>query len=313
MRIGIDILGGDYAPDAVLEGAVATLPLLRAEDRLVLIGPRPLAEERLIAMGCEPDRFEFVHTSEAILMGEHPAKAFQHKPNSSIALGFGLLREGAIDGFASAGNTGAMLVGCMYTIKSIPGVIRPAIAAPFPRIEGGTGILLDVGLNPDCKVDVLYQYAILGSLYASHVMGIESPRVGLINIGEEEEKGNLLAKAAYDLMKGSTDFNFAGNIEGNDLFSLSKSDVMVCDGFTGNILLKEAEALYSIVKSRKINDEFFEQFNFENFGGTPILGVNAPVIIAHGSSTSKAFKNMILHTKNVIEARLIEKFKQVFK
>jgi len=223
------------------------------------------------------------------------------------------LQANKIQGFASAGNTGAMLVGVMFTVKSIEGIIRPAIATLIPNLSGKSTILLDVGLNPDCKPDVLYQYAILGSNYAEFVFGIQNPRVALLNIGSEKEKGNLVAKATHELMQETKDFNFVGNVEGNDLFHEDKADVVVCDGFVGNIVLKEAESFYSVVKHLKIEHEFFEGFNFENFGGTPILGINSNVIIGHGASTEKAIKNMILHTKDVINANLPERFRKVFK
>jgi glycerol-3-phosphate acyltransferase PlsX len=245
-------------------------------------------------------------------MGDHPAKSFAKKQNSSIAVGFHMLHKGKIDGFASAGNTGAMLVGAMYTIKQIPGVIRPSISTVLPKENGKNAILLDVGINPDCRPDVLYQYAILGSIYAEFVYKIKNPRIGLLNIGSEEEKGNLLTKATHELMKGTDDFNFIGNIEGNEIFSTDKVDVIVSDGFTGNVVLKQAESFYTLIQKRKIQDEYFEKFNFEIYGGTPILGVNAPVVIGHGISNDIAIKNMILHTDEVARAKITEKIKEVF-
>lgn len=314
MRIGIDILGGDYAPEAVVEGAILAAKELEGEIKFVLIGNEDEAR-KIIAKKQINDlaSFEFVHTTDAILMGEHPAKAFARKPKSSIALGYGLLAQKKIDGFASAGNTGAMLAGAMFTVKQTPGIVRPAIAAMVPQENDKTALLLDVGLNPDCKPDVLYQYAIIGSLYASEVMGKDNPRVGLLNIGSEKEKGNLLTKSTYDAMSDTMDFNFIGNIEGTDIFDNTKADVIVCDGFVGNVVLKEAEALYTIVKKRGITDKYFERFNFENIGGTPILGINAPVVIGHGISNDIAIKNMIMQTVAVVEAKLPEKLKSAFK
>ncbi|HEX2394601.1 MAG TPA: phosphate--acyl-ACP acyltransferase, partial [Bacteroidales bacterium] len=240
------------------------------------------------------------------------ARAFMQKPGASVVKGFKLLAHGNIDGFASAGNTGAMMVGAMQVIKSIPGIIRPCIPATVPRTGEFPLVLLDVGLNPDCEQEELNQYAILGSIYAHCVLGIRSPRVGLLNIGEEEGKGNLVTKAAFQLMKDSTFFNFIGNVEGNDLFA-DKADVIACDGFVGNVMLKEAEAFYSMIRKRKIIDEFFEKFNFVNYGGTPVLGINAPVLIAHGISNDIAIKNLILHTAEVIKGNLCEKIKEAFK
>lgn len=313
MRIGLDVMGGDFAPESTVLGALEAVKELPDNIELVIIGNKEKIMPILDRENADHNQFEIVNAAEVIEMGDHPAKSFAQKPNSSIAIGFNLLRNGKIDGFASAGNTGAMLIGVHYTIRSIPGVIRPAITSPIPTIDGKPTILLDVGVNPDCRPDVLYQYGILGSYYAKYVWNIKNPRVGLLNIGSEETKGNLVVKATYELMKGTNDYNFIGNIEGNDFFKSDKADVIVCDGFVGNVVLKEAEAFYSMIIKRGIRDEFFEKFNFVNFGGTPILGINADVIIGHGISNSAAIKNMILHTKGVIEAKLTKKFKKVFK
>jgi glycerol-3-phosphate acyltransferase PlsX len=205
-----------------------------------------------------------------------------------------------------------MMVGAMQIIKSIPGVIRPCIAASVPREGDIPMLLLDVGLNPDCSQEELNQYAILGNIYAKNVLGVTSPKVGLLNIGEEEGKGNLVTKAAFQLMKDSKLFNFIGNVEGNDLFS-GKADIMVCDGFVGNVMLKEAEAFYTMIRKHKIVDDFFEKFNFINIGGTPVLGINAPVLIAHGISNDVAIKNLILQTAEVIKGGFCEKIKEAFK
>lgn len=313
MRIGLDVMGGDFAPDSTVLGALEAVKEFSKDTRLVLVGDEKKIIPILEKENCDPNQFDIVNSTETIDMGDHPAKAFAKKPNSSIAVGFQLLRNGEIDGFASAGNTGAMLVGVHYIIRTIPGVIRPAITSPIPTVNGNPTVLLDVGINPDCRPDVLYQYGILGSFYAKHVWKINNPRVGLLNIGSEESKGNLVVKSTHELMKDTNDFNFIGNIEGNDFFRNYKADVIVCDGFVGNVVLKVAEAFYSMIIKRGIKDKFFEKFNFINYGGTPILGINSAVIIGHGISNSVAIKNMILHTKGVIEANLIGKFKKVFK
>lgn len=311
MKIGVDILGGDYAPAATVKGAILAYEELKNKATIVLFGDKNKIESICSEANFDPGQFEIVHTTESIGMDEYPAKAFKEKPNASIVLGFKYLYAGQIDGFSSAGNTGAMLVGAMHIVKSVPGIIRPCITAPIPKDSEHPTLVLDAGINPDCKPDVLYQYAILGSMYAELVYNIKSPRVALFNIGEEEEKGNLLTKATYQAMKGTKDFNFVGNVEGTDLFS-DKIDVIVCDGFVGNTILKEAEAFYKLIKKRNIKDEFFDKWDFTNYGGTPILGINAPAIIAHGISNDKAIKNMILHTTNVVEAKLSEKIKQAF-
>jgi glycerol-3-phosphate acyltransferase PlsX len=311
MKIGFDILGGDFAPKNCLEGLVMASRELPADVKLVLIGDSNIAKDYFNKNGVDPNQFEYVHTTDVIEMGEHPTKAFSQKPNSSIFLGFKLLKEKQIDAFASSGNTGAMLVGSMFTVKAIPGVIRPCITSILPKENGGFGIVLDVGTNADCKPDVLYQFGILGSICAREVYKIKNPKVGLLNIGEEPEKGNLVSQATYALMKESKDFNFVGNIEGREVFS-DKADVVVCEGFVGNILLKTAEAFYDVIKARDRSDAYFDKFNYELYGGTPVLGINANVLIGHGISSSLAFKNMLLLAKDVIDAKLNDKIEQIF-
>lgn len=311
MRIGFDISGGDFAPNNCLEGVILASKELPKGVKIVLIGDSQGAKDYFNAQGVDAGQFEYVHTTEVIEMGESPTKAISQKPNSSIFLGFKLLKEKQIDAFASAGNTGAMLVGAMFTVKAIPGVIRPCITTILPKEDGGFGILLDVGTNADCKPDVLYQFGILGSICAREVYKIKDPKVGLLNIGEEPEKGNLVAQAAFGLMKDSKDFNFVGNVEGRDVFR-GKADVVVCEGFVGNILLKTAEAFYDAIKARNRSDEYFDKFNYELYGGTPVLGINANVVIGHGCSSALAFKNMILLAKDVVDARLNDKILQIF-
>lgn len=312
MKIGLDIMGGDYAPKAAVLGAIAASKALSPDQKIVLFGDKDQALSILSENQVNPDIFDFVHTTEVIGMGEHATKAIVLKPNSSISLGFQYLKEGKIDSFASAGNTGAMLVGSMFSVKAIPGVIRPAIASNIPKIKSGFGIMLDVGANADCKPDTLLQFGILGSLYAEHVYNIPNPKVALINIGEEEEKGNMVTQATYPLMKETKLFNFVGNVEGRDLFD-EKADVIVCDGFTGNVMLKLAETFYVLTQKKGFKDDFFDRFNYEQYGGSPILGVNAPVLIGHGISTPEAIKNMVLLSKTMIEAKIIDKIRAAFK
>ncbi len=311
MKIGIDIMGGDYAPEATVSGAILAYNELPKDVRLVLIGDRAVIEAELAKQSADAGNFDIVHAPEVIGMGEHPTKAFSQKPNSSISFGFHLLKEGKIDGFASNGNTGAMLVGSMFSVKSVAGVIRPCITSILPKENGGVGLLLDVGTNADCKPDVLYQFAVLGSLFAENVYGIKNPKVGLLNIGEEPEKGNLVSQAAHGLMKDSKDFNFIGNIEGRDIFN-DHADVIVCDGFTGNVVLKEAEAFYTMIKKRGIKDAYFDRFNYEIYGGTPVVGINSTVMIGHGISSKTAVKNMLLLTKDIVNAKLADKIKLAF-
>lgn len=304
-------MGGDFAPIKTIEGSILAANDLSQNVELILIGDETKITKGLKQKGFNSSSFEIVHAPEVIEMGDHPTKALVKKPKSSISVGFQLLKNNKIDGFASAGNTGAMFVGGYMSVKPIAGVLRPCISSILPKEDGGVNVVLDVGANADCKPDVLYQFGILGSLFAEHVCGIKSPKVGLLNIGEEETKGNMLTIAAHELMKDSVEFNFIGNIESRDIFS-EHSDVIVCDGFTGNVVLKQAEAVYELMKKRKINDEYFNRFNYENYGGTPILGLNKTVVIGHGISNEIAIKNMIVLTADVVEADLTNKILNTF-
>ena len=311
MKIGIDVLGGDFAPDVNIDGASLALQELSQDVKIVLIGDKEQIESSLPRFNLDSSRIEIVHAPDVITMHDHPTRAIPQKPNSSISVGFDLLVKGELDVFASTGNTGAMLVGSIYKLNTIPGVIRPCITSTLPAIDGSKTILLDVGSNADCKVDVLYQFAVLGSLYSKSVYGVENPKVALLNIGEEETKGNLLTIAAHGMLAKSDEINFVGNLEGRDIF-MGKADVIVCDGYTGNIVLKEAEGIYTLMRKRGIRDEYFDRFNYENYGGTTILGVKGNVIIGHGISNNMAVKNMILHSYEVANSKLSEKLNQAF-
>ncbi len=304
-------MGGDYAPEAVVKGVVEALPLLDATTRVVLFGDKEAIERCLQAEGYEGERVEIVATTEVITMHDHPAKAFQSKPDSSIRKGFEYLKAGKIDGIASAGSTGAMMAGAMFTVGTTEGVIRPAVSAAIANVRGGYTLLLDVGLNVDCKPEVLHQYGIMGSIYAKDLWGLEAPRVGLLNIGEEESKGNAAAKAAYKMLAEEKEINFVGNIEGKE-FYLGKADVIVCDGFMGNVLLKLSESLRFIAKARKIDDEFLDNLNYEIKGGTPALGVNDVVIVGHGSSTVLALRNMVHQTELSIKSGYAKDIRDTF-
>ncbi|MFA9211781.1 MAG: phosphate acyltransferase PlsX [Moraxellaceae bacterium] len=311
MKIGIDILGGDFAPDANIAGAVLARKELPQDVTIVLIGDQDQILSGLNALNVTSDGFEVVHAPDIITMHDHPTRAIPQKPNSSIAVGFDLLAKNEIDVFASTGNTGAMLVGAIYKVNTVAGIIRPCITSVLPTVDGNNSILLDVGSNADCKADVLYQFAVLGSLYAKNVYGIEKPRIALLNIGEEASKGNLLTIAAHKLMEDSDEINFVGNLEGRDLFT-GKADVIVCDGFTGNVVLKQAEGIYTLMRKRGIKDDYFDRFNYENYGGTPILGVKGNVIIGHGISNDKAVRSMLMHSYEVAKSGLANKINEAF-
>ena len=311
MNIGLDMMGGDYAPLEAIKGIALYLSAAASNVQLTLIGNQDIINELLLSNNISGSAINIVHASQVIEMHEHPTKALKEKQQSSIAIGFYLLASGKIDAFISAGNTGAMMVGALFSIKALEGVSRPTIGAYMPRENGKLGLLLDAGINADCKPENLNQFAILGSLFAEHILGIENPKVGLINLGEEEGKGNILAQAAYPLLKENPHIHFAGNIEGRDIL-LDKADVMVCEGFTGNVVLKMAESIYDIVQRRGIHDEHFDRFNFEMYGGVPVLGVAKPVIIGHGISHAVAFKNMILIAEKMIEKDLLKKMQAAF-
>ena len=292
LKIGLDAMGGDFAPEAAVKGAVMASAEIGADSKIVLFGDKERIEAILAGENCPADRFEIVPTTEVIEMGDHPAKAFQQKADSSITVGFAHLAKGAIQGFASAGSTGAMMVGSMQVIKPIDGIIRPTISSLVPTVAGRPALLLDVGLNVDCKPEVLNQYGLIGSIYAESVLGIPNPRVAILNIGEEET---------------------IGNVESSHIFSGKVADVIVCDGFTGNVILKMAEGLYRINNALGgNNNKFWEAMNYEHVGGTPVLGVGAPVIIGHGCSSPLAIRSMILSTEHTAKAGLTEKLRLAF-
>ncbi|MCL2501839.1 MAG: phosphate acyltransferase [Bacteroidales bacterium] len=310
MKIGVDAMGGDYAPLHVVLGAIQALDSLASDSTIVLFG-----NERKIREICHPRqidalRMEIVSTAQVIEMGEHPVKAFQQKKDSSLVAGFLALQQGAIDAFAGAGNTGAMLVGAQSILKTVKGLTRPCISAVFPVQTGGSALLLDVGLNADCRPDNLFEFGLLGSVYARNIMGIKNPRVALLNIGEEPDKGNMLTRETYELMDGNPSFHFVGNIESSHLFSGTIADVIVTDGFAGNIVIKQAEAMFQLLKDFGFGNAFFDRFDYEVYGGTPILGINAPVVIGHGASSPRAIAHMILKSEATYKAGLVQKIKE---
>ena len=339
IRIGIDVMGGDFAPEVAIEGAVMSLKLLNKESRIVLYGDETRIRELIKKHGANESDFDIVATTQVIEMGDHPAKAFIAKRDSSMTRGFNDLAEGKIDGFASAGSTGAMMVGSMQVIKPIEGVIRPVLATLIPTISTEKGIqravLMDVGLNVDAKPEVLAQYGLLGSIYAKSALNMENPRVALLNIGEEEGKGNAQAKATYDLMKADTRYNFVGNVEASYIFTGKIGDVVVADAFVGNSLLKMAEALYRInfrlgggkprlklwlrpILGRIIPKlywqyDFWDSMNAESVGGLQVMGINAPVMIGHGSSSARAICSMILSMERDIKSNLPAKLREALK
>lgn len=312
MRIGLDAMGGDFAPKATILGAILAQKELSEQDRIILFGNKDVIIEHLYDNGASADDFDIVDAREVIDMHDKPIRAIQNKPNSSIALGFSYLKEGKIDAFASAGNTGVMLVGTMYSVGVMDGIIRPCLAALLPKVSGGLTVLVDVGVNPDAKPEQLYQFAALGSFYAKYALDMEDPKVGLLNIGEEEEKGNVQSQAAIKLMKGSKDFNFIGNAEPMEIFN-DNFDVIVCDGFIGNLIMKQSEAFARVMVKEGMKSNFLKNCNYEKYGGLPLLGANEVVIIGHGVSNERAIKSMILQSKTIYNSKINEHLDKALK
>ena len=253
-------MGGDYAPLEAVKGASLAASVM-ADVELVLFGSKSAIEEVCSSEGIDIAQFEIVDTPDVIEMAEHPVKALVSKPNSSIAQGFLQLANHKIDAFLSAGNTGAMLVGSIQYLKLVDGCDRPCLTAAIPRVDNRPGLLLDVGANADCKPEHLEKFALLGNLLYSMMYKIDSPKIGLLNIGEESEKGNLLTKATHQLLSQTQGIHFVGNVEGRDIFG-DHADVVVCDGFSGNVIIKLCEGSYYRLVKRGVQDDFLDQFNF---------------------------------------------------
>lgn len=307
MRIALDAMGSDRAPAIEVEGAIGALESLDHDFQLVFVGDRDAIEAELERYPDAPlDRIDIVHAPDRIEMGESPAQAIRRKPHSSIVVGLNLHKKGDVDAFISAGSTGAVMAGSLVILRVLPGVDRPPVGTILPTRHGHT-LLLDAGANVDTRPHQLLQFAHLGTIYAHDLMGIASPRVGLLNIGEEPEKGDENTLAAHKLLAESN-LHFVGNIEGRDIIDHT-CDVLVCDGFVGNVLLKFYESVATFVlqllKKEMLKKEVqvaaesvnirrvFEVLDYTEYGGAPLLGVNGVVIICHGGSPPKAVTNAI--------------------
>jgi phosphate acyltransferase len=309
MRIGLDMMGGDFAPK---EACLGVLDFLQrhSDCHLVLLGDKSSIEEGLPNIADLP--ITIIQTENEIGMHDHPIKAMKEKSTSAMVVGFGLLAKGEIEAFLSAGNTGVMLVGASHVIKTIEGLLRPSIPTPVPQLENNYSLMLDIGINADCKPEYLNQFAMLGSFYAKEILGYDNPSVALLNIGEEEGKGNILAQATYPLLKENTKINFIGNIEGRDLLD-NKADIIITDGFTGNIVLKFAESLYDIIRVKaKVESEFLDKFNHRLYAGVPVLGVKKPVVVGHGVSNAMSFAGMLDLGRKMIQTKMCEKMENLF-
>lgn len=311
MRIALDAMGSDRAPATEVEGAVGALAST-AEFQLVLVGDRERIEAELARHPEAPgDRIEIVHAPDRIEMGESPVQAIRRKPNSSIVVGLSLHKRGEVDAFISAGSTGAVMAGSLVILRALPGVDRPAIGTVIPTRRGHT-LLLDAGANVDTRPRNLFEFAHLGSIYAQDLMGVASPRVGLLNIGEEPEKGDERALEAHRLLAGST-LDFVGNVEGRDIIE-NACDVLVCDGFVGNVLLKFYESVAGfIIELLKRETEgsgldfsrVFQALDYTETGGAPLLGVNGVTIICHGGSPPRAIRNAIRVAVQAVQREMV--------
>ncbi|MEA4900154.1 phosphate acyltransferase PlsX [Desulfitobacterium sp.] len=324
MKIAIDAMGGDYAPAEIVKGAVQAAQTY-PETELILVGQPERIAEFLTTTDC-PRNLSVREAAEVISMEEHPAQAVRKKKDSSIVVATRMVKEGEADAVVSAGSTGAQMAAGLLGLGRIKGIDRPAIGTVIPTLEGGK-LLLDVGANPDAKPENLVQYAIMGSIYAEKILGINNPRVALLNIGTEETKGNELAQTTYPLLKGAP-INFIGNLEGRDL-PFGRADVTVCEGFVGNVVIKTTEglagALFQLIKEkitattvRKLGalaikpglKEIAQMMDYAEYGGAPLLGVNGISVICHGSSKQKAIFNAIRVARECVESQFIEKIRQ---
>ncbi len=324
MKLIVDAMGGDHAPLEIVKGCVDAVN--EYDIDLTLVGDSSTIKSELERLSAPMERFEIVHTTEVISMDDVPVTAIKQKKDSSMVVGLSMLREDENNVFISAGNTGALMAGGLLKVGRIKGILRPALAPILPNINTGT-LLIDAGANADCKPENLLQFGIMGSIYMERVLGKKNPTVGLINIGEENTKGNDLSKEAYKLLRESKHITFAGNIEAREV-PKGVVDVLVCDGFTGNILLKYTEglglSLFSLLKeeltktyTRKLGalllkpglKNFKKLMDYAEQGGAPLLGINGGIIKAHGSSNAKAIKNAIRQGKLFRDNEVLQKIK----
>jgi len=330
MRIAIDAMGGDHAPDEIIAGALEAREVLGSEDELLLIGDEQVIESHLHKLGASPKTFRVLHASDVIGMDESPVEALRRKPKSSISIMARAASHRQVDAVLSAGNTGACVAGCQLRMRNLKGVLRPGIALAIPTISGPV-TLCDVGANIACKPINLYQYAVMSSIYAREIHNIKNPRVGLMNIGEEAAKGNDLTKKTRELLVSDPNLNFIGNLEGGDIFE-DKCDVVVCEGFLGNVILKTTESLAGMIFTavgtemkkqnllmawwfKKISKDVLKKYDYHEYGGALLLGVNGISLICHGSSKARTIKNAVSACKRFadkhINEQIIERLSQV--
>lgn len=325
MKIAVDIMGGDLGVGNNVEGSLKALETLDID--LVLVGKEAEIRSELEKYTYDADSVEIVNADEVITNEEEPAMAIRKKKNSSIAVGMNLLKEKRVDAFVSAGNTGALLSGGLLLVKRIKGIDRPALGIVYPTKKGAS-FLLDVGANADCKPKYLQQFAVMGNIYSKEILGKDEPKVGIVNIGSEREKGNELTKLAYELLESTESIDFVGNIEAREIPD-GDYDVLVCDGFTGNVILKLSEGLamsiFSILKEKMKSSlknkmgalllksglyEIKKSLDYSEYGGAALLGLKAPIIKAHGSSNEVAIMNAIRQAKLFVENGVVDRIEE---
>jgi glycerol-3-phosphate acyltransferase PlsX len=325
MRIAVDAMGGDNAPKEILAGALESMDLLTEDDELILVGPEKEVEAGLPSDTAWKKKITIVDAPDIIAMDEVPIESLRRKPKSSISVISKLAKRGRADAVISAGNTGACVAAFQMRMRNLPGVNRPGICVVFPTPEGPVTIC-DVGANIACKPIHLYQYGAMASVYAKHFLGIEDPRVGVISIGAEDAKGNELVKKARKLMKSDERMNLVGNIEGRDIFR-GACDVAISDGFVGNVILKLAEGLVDglfkaikmelmeeqlplVMKFKPVMTRIYTKYDYNEYGGALLLGINGTAIICHGSSQGRTIKNAILASKKFYTEKINDKIIQ---
>ena len=322
MRIALDSMGGDYAPDEIVAGALESIELLEEDDELILVGLKEKIESLLPSLNSLKGNISIVQAPDVINMGDVPIESLRKKPKSSIAVLAKLAKRNQTDAVISAGNTGACVAAFQMRMRNLPGVNRPGITVVFPTPEGPVTIC-DVGANIACKPIHLYQYGAMARVYSKHLLGINNPRVGLMSIGAEDAKGNEIVKKTRELMKSDPKMNFIGNIEGGDIFR-GACDVVISDGFVGNVILKLAEGivdgLFTAIKYELMNEKFrlatkfkpvivriYKKYDYNEYGGALLLGVNGTALICHGSSRSRTIKNAILASKKFYMEKINDK------
>lgn len=313
MRIAIDVMGGDYAPVEIIAGAMEWAQ--SADDKLILVGREEIINEQLQAYNYPQERIEIAAASQVVEMNESPAAAMRKKKDASIFVANRLIKEGQADAVVSCGSTGAQLAAAIFILGRLENIDRPPVVTAMPNSQGRYTLLLDSGANIDCKAQQIVQFALLGKAYASILLDLDNPRIALLNNGEEEGKGNSLAVESYELLKQNQSLNFIGNTEGRDLFT-GKADVLVCDGFTGNIVLKSIEGLATFAGQACLQElghlpEFFTRFDYSQVGGAPLLGVDGVSIVCHGSSKRNAVFNGIKLAVECLNKEMVKRQKLV--